>query len=882
MKNTQLHAIGTAALLSAMQAFAEVTFVDQTAALGQGTFRNNYGTAAWCDYNNDGYPDLLDSHYFYTNRLAMSLTYRNGFMGNGVWGDYNNDGFADLYVWENRGYLYRNNGGVSFSLQEMPNSIDNRARGVSGCDFDRDGDLDLYVSCYRLRPNQLLRNNGAGAFTDVAAAFGVAGDGTTQYDRGHTIGSAWGDLDNDGYIDLFVANFSHADLSQDRPKFMRNLGPAGSFHFQLKDTIDGADWQESYASAAFGDYDNDGDLDLLFTTVYDGDHTRLWRNDGNWIFTDVTDAAGLGDLVDSYAAAWADFDNDGDLDLTSDARIFINQGTGKNWLRVKLEANGVTVNRPAIGAQVRIDMGGGVIQTRQVEGGTGKGSQNEWTLHFGMGTRTAPVALEILWPGGETQLVPDVALNQTVAVTQPQQMVVDPEILTPFAVRGADAPAQQFAVSNTFKNPMNFTVSDDAGWLSVSPVAGICSNGLPTEIQVNYSCGSLTTGVYTATITVAGAGATNSPQAVAVTLTVGPHPEDLPVTDSFEAYAPGLSLGGFNGWAGYAGAGVVTSLSYLAQTPPGYPLPSENHTQALNVSDLMDHGVRGADGLGVNLDLMVLASRSVDLPVVQDDTQFAFAVNSNGALHVWHLCQTASGWTQGWTDLGMPPVPEDQWVRLSVTVDYATSPLDDTFFRPRVNGSLCPSAQAFKAPDDLTAGGTWYMCANSPGRGGGGTKRISGVALEGRGLFDDLSVQTSTAFAHTGATSTNGVPFTWFDQWGVARSPEIDNDGDGFDAAGEYAAGTDPTDAESLFRIIDCWSENGRFYLRFTGNDSGSPAPFAVERSTNALSSGWTTVDPSVPRAVAPETVNVWSEEMSPVLSPAFYRVKVLDNTSIP
>lgn len=198
MKNTQLHAIGTAALLSAMQAFAEVTFVDQTAALGQGTFRNNYGTAAWCDYNNDGYPDLLDSHYFYTNRLAMSLTYRNGFMGNGVWGDYNNDGFADLYVWENRGYLYRNNGGVSFSLQEMPNSIDNRARGVSGCDFDRDGDLDLYVSCYRLRPNQLLRNNGAGAFTDVAAAFGVAGDGTTQYDRGHTIGSAWGDLDNDG------------------------------------------------------------------------------------------------------------------------------------------------------------------------------------------------------------------------------------------------------------------------------------------------------------------------------------------------------------------------------------------------------------------------------------------------------------------------------------------------------------------------------------------------------------------------------------------------------------------------------------------------------------------------------------------------------------
>jgi hypothetical protein len=142
---------------------------------------------------------------------------------------------------------------------------------------------------------------------------------------------------------------------------------------------------------------------------------------------------------------------------------------------------------------------------------------------------------------------------------------------------------------------MDFTVSDDAGWLSVSPVSGICSNGLPQGFRSTL-LRSLTTGVYTATITVAGAGATNSPQSVAVTLTVGPHPEDLPVTDSFEAYAPGLSLGGFNGWAGYAGAGVVTSLSYLAQTPPGYPLPSENHTQALNVSDLMDHGVRGRRG----------------------------------------------------------------------------------------------------------------------------------------------------------------------------------------------------------------------------------------------------------------------------------------------
>ncbi|MDP7743882.1 MAG: VCBS repeat-containing protein, partial [Lentisphaeria bacterium] len=221
-----------------------------------------------------------------------------------------------------------------------------------------------------------------GVMTDVAAASGVAGDGG-QGAWGHTIGSAWGDFDNDGYLDLFVGNFSHSASYQDRPQFLRNPGAAGGA-FQLMKTLDGADWQESYASPALGDYDNDGDLDLFFTTVYGGDSPVLYRNDGNWNFTNVTAAEGLSGLGPTYQAAWADIDNDGDLDLATGGKIFVNnvtdptEGNSNHWLRVHLRGDGTTINGAAIGSEVRISVGGKTL-TRQVEGGTGEGNQNDLT-----------------------------------------------------------------------------------------------------------------------------------------------------------------------------------------------------------------------------------------------------------------------------------------------------------------------------------------------------------------------------------------------------------------------------------------------------------------------------------------------------------------------
>ena len=737
---------------------------------GSFSYRNNGGTNAiytgnsdadsvWGDYNNDGLFDRFiwvgsgflqrlnntDGTRFttYHNNAVMPLlppavtngvtVYDSSTRQGATWGDWNNDGWLDLYVtgyelqWSDpSGFpdaVLMNNAGSSFSMTVLNATTNNRARGVTACDFDQDGDLDIYVSCYRLRENNLWLNDGSGNFTDVATARGVAGDGTAYNDRGHTIGSCWGDFNNDGLFDLFVANFAHSEALQDRPMMMQNMGPASGYTFANRWTLDGAQYQESYATAMAADYDNDGDLDLFFTTVYEGDTSHLWRNDGNWVFSDVTATEGLpSNLGRTYGAAWGDVNNDGFMDLLTNNRLFINQGNANKWLKVRLLGNGTTVNRAAIGAQVRISLGSTTL-IRQVEGASGKGGQNEMTLHFGLGSRTTPVDLTITWPDGTTQTVEDVALNQTLTVRSPATLSVSAQSLTSSVERGSNAATQSFTVQSDSRQPMAFVVSDNAAWLSLSPASGTCLEGTAKTIQVNYATGALTAGTYNATITLTSADVTNSPQTVAVTLTAVPQAGDLPIVESFESFAAGALLAGVNGWSGDPLAHVA-ALVYTPATPPGYPLPEAVHTRVASSEDPLARTVNGAEGQSVNMDFMLQVKRFEDaLPEdVAGGGQFALGVASNGVLYVWHMANGAAGWAQRWSDLGMPAFADDTWVRVSAQLDYVSHPTD-TFFQPRVNGSLCLSPHAFKSPTDLTSPGTWYLCANSPGKGGGGAKR---------------------------------------------------------------------------------------------------------------------------------------------------------------
>jgi len=430
-------------------------FVDVTQEIGLEGLSG--GVANWIDFNNDGWTDLYVSGQLWRNDAGKKFTRVEDIplSGPGTWGDFDNDGFVDLFSWAGEGKLFRNLEGKGFAdvsdrvptlptivslggvwgdfngdsfldlyvagyevwpAKEFPDVIylsDQgekfvedwkqsrilRARGVTTADFDEDGDLDIYVSNYRLQPNLLWRNNGKGKFEDVSGPFGTAGDGGLGA-WGHTIGTAWGDLDNDGHLDLFVGNFSHPPAYQDRAKFLKNLGPDKAFHFEDKTGGAGLRWQESYASPALADFDNDGLLDLYFTTVYGGDKSVLYRNAGDWKFAEVTEPAKL-NVPTTYQAAWGDFDNDGYVDLVTGGRVFKNPGGENHYVKVRLIGGGKS-NRAAIGAQVRLQLGDKIL-TRQVAAGTGQGNQNELVLHFGIGGQTGKVALDIRWPDGTKQ-----------------------------------------------------------------------------------------------------------------------------------------------------------------------------------------------------------------------------------------------------------------------------------------------------------------------------------------------------------------------------------------------------------------------------------------------------------------------------------------------
>jgi len=390
------------------------------------------GSVIAADFDNDGFVDLFSwsSMKLFRNNggkefvdVPLPDLPRIGSRG-AVWADLNNDSFVDLYVGGYEGserslLILINEGGKSFRVERSEGK--NATRGVTACDFDQDGDVDVYVSNYRLQPNLFWLNNGKAGFKEVAREYGVIAT-KPGFGGGHSIGASWGDFNNDGLIDLFAGNFAHVDGRGDQPKsrFLKNLGEKKGFKFEDLGTC-GVHYQESYASPSVADYDNDGNLDLFFTTVYGvasfgrKNNSVLFRNDGKFVVQDVTAAAKLAGLPPTYQAAWADYDNDGDLDLTSAGKLFQNQGTPHAWLKLRLVGNGKTINRSAIGAQVRVEAGNKII-TRQVETGTGEGNQSEATLHFGLGNHKGPVNIEIFWPNRAKQSMTRVETNRLLTV----------------------------------------------------------------------------------------------------------------------------------------------------------------------------------------------------------------------------------------------------------------------------------------------------------------------------------------------------------------------------------------------------------------------------------------------------------------------------------
>jgi hypothetical protein len=226
---------------------------------------------------------------------------------------------------------------------------------------------------------------------------------------GHTYGGDFGDFDNDGDLDLWEPNLAHPRTMpySDPSRFMVNQGPP-EFFFVNKAAEMGFIYDEGDVNAAFADYDNDMDLDVVVCALYTGHYSKFYRNDGAAGFTDITYETGTA-CHDSVSASWSDVDHDGDLDLfiadregTKRTQLFMNRvGQDNHWLALSLQ--GVTANRDAVGARVTLTAAG-ITQMREIKGGGGHwNAQSTRVVHFGLGASTAVDKLTVRWPGGATE-----------------------------------------------------------------------------------------------------------------------------------------------------------------------------------------------------------------------------------------------------------------------------------------------------------------------------------------------------------------------------------------------------------------------------------------------------------------------------------------------
>jgi VCBS repeat protein len=266
--------------------------------------------------------------------------------GEAAWGDYDNDGDLDLAIagegeLMNIGRIYRNDGGGTFTDIGAPLPQMSRSALAWG-DYDNDGDLDLVIAGESAFPTviltRLMRNDGGGVFTDTGEALLGLEEGS----------AAWGDYDNDGDLDLLLTGHPTGPSSVTATRLYRNLGPGmGVFFVSVDTALPGV----SNGSAEWGDYDGDGDLDVLIAG-WDGAQpiARIYRNDGIGRFTDIH--AGLPG-VSSSAAAWGDYDNDGDLDLAL-------VGSGQTARVAKIFRNDSTNRFTDIGAGLTPASGGSV------------------------------------------------------------------------------------------------------------------------------------------------------------------------------------------------------------------------------------------------------------------------------------------------------------------------------------------------------------------------------------------------------------------------------------------------------------------------------------------------------------------------------------------
>ena len=459
------------------------TFTEVTEAAGVAGFRWGTGCAA-ADYDNDGFVDLFVTNvgecFLYKNNgdgTFTDIARKAGVAGGFNWhtgaafGDYDGDGFLDLYVaaylepsqmlepqkkcvWRGMQVycgptglkgapdaLYRNNRDGTFSNVTREAGVEDRdlLNGFTASfeDFDNDGKLDIFVA-NDLGRNYLYRNVGNGKFEEVGELWGVAYPIEARPQA--NMGVAIGDYDRNGTMDIFVTTFSH-----DHYTLYKNTGNHIFIDVSTETGIGLPTYPFLGWGTFFADLDNDGWLDLFITNghVYpevdqvgefkEGFAQRplVFRQSGPGLFTEVGMGTGLAGMrtYSSRGAAYADFDNDGDIDvvytnLEAPPTLLENITNSSNhWITIKTV--GTRSNRDGIGSRLKLKAGD-LIQYATVRSGESYLSGNDPRIHYGLGHKSEIDELEIRWPSGEMDTLRKIQSDQILIVQEGKGIIQTP------------------------------------------------------------------------------------------------------------------------------------------------------------------------------------------------------------------------------------------------------------------------------------------------------------------------------------------------------------------------------------------------------------------------------------------------------------------------
>lgn len=415
------------------------------------------------DINNDGFDDIFvanrdgQNNFTYINNkdLSFSLITSGGIVSDGgnsngsSFADFNNDGLIDIFVsnFFEKNFLYKNNGGFQFEKVEniLPVDVTSTSISASWADFNNDGNSDLIIvnAAGAGIENNFYTNDGNGNFSSVV-------NSPVTTDKKASMGSSWGDYNNDGFLDLFIAN--QANFTND---LYKNNGDGTFQKITQGDIVN----ENSYSiTGIWGDFNNDGHIDI-YVTNWQNNKNFLFINDGppNYTFTKITGGELVNDQFSSMGAACSDYDNDGDLDIFVANRdgvnnnFYRNEQSSGNW--ISLKNIGLQSNSSAIGTKVRIksDINGNPTwQLREVNAQHGYNSQNDSRVHFGLGNSTIIDSMIVEWHSSNLQIFENVEVNRFYKLTEGGEL----DLVTSVEKSEIDSP-DRFSLHQNYPNPFN-------------------------------------------------------------------------------------------------------------------------------------------------------------------------------------------------------------------------------------------------------------------------------------------------------------------------------------------------------------------------------------------------------------------------------------------